>query len=93
MSFKGFKPQDESMCDALAAWTVPAADISLFLGGGDDPLDKEDAFWWRKSGFDSPTDALLSKLKRPENRVDWTPRQRLRSLRKGTRPERLCRCG
>ena len=65
VSFKGFKPQNESMCDALAAWTVHGGHL-VVLGGGDDPLDKEDAFWWRKSPASTPPPtALLSKLKRP----------------------------
>lgn len=71
VSFKGFKPYEERMCDALAEWTARGGHL-IILGGGDDSLAKDDAFWWRKAGYDTPTQALLAKLRRPADAAEWT---------------------
>ena len=71
VSFQGFKPQDEAMCDALAEWTAEGGQL-VILDEGDDPLSKEEAFWWRKKGFRSPTAALFAEVNRPSgDAVDW----------------------
>ena len=61
LSFDGFKPYEEAMCDGLTKWVQQGGNL-LVLQKNQNALESEQAFWWKQQGYASSTEALLHKL-------------------------------
>ncbi|MFI4912358.1 MAG: hypothetical protein ACIAQZ_11890 [Sedimentisphaeraceae bacterium JB056] len=58
VSYKDFKPYEQWMNELLIEW-VSNGGVLVVIGHESDELDREESFWWKDKGLDSPTDALL----------------------------------
>jgi len=63
LSYEEFKPIKPEMNIALAEWVKRGGSLIIFGNAGDE-LDKDDYFWWRKIGFESPLEHLLAQFKK-----------------------------
>jgi len=62
LSYEEFKPIKPEMNIALAEWVKRGGSL-IILDYDSDELDKDDYFWWRKIGFETPLEHLLAQFK------------------------------
>lgn len=66
LSYESLKPADPAMHEALKAW-VQQGGVLIVLGDSGDELDRCDSMWWRRLGFESALEHLISQLDRSES--------------------------
>lgn len=60
LSYDFFKPEEESLQDALANWVHQGGWLLIFGGAG--ASNELPEAWWKQKGFQSPTESLLNRV-------------------------------